>query len=384
MMQENEIQPVTPRGRIVKKIWGFLPVLFLIATIILIIILFSVINTKKTRMAEAQAKALANERPPTNVVLMQLSPTVIRDRINLPGVIAPWTDLELLSKIYGAVIEVPVQEGDRVAKGEVIARIDPADYRIALDAAQASYQLALANLKRMQTLFAKNLIPTSEFEKVETQVQTTKAAMDNAALQLSRCTITAPIGGVVRRLDAKAGLLLNVADPIARILQIDTVKAVVGIPESDLATVRAIETVELSIQALNDLKVVGRKHVLASSPDNKARLYNLELAVANPDGALYPGMFVRAEIVKKVAEASMIVPLYTVITRNGEQFVYVEENGVARRRPVKLGILEEWRVQVTNGLSPGNRVIVEGHRNVEEGRKVNIVRILSDTAGALP
>jgi len=384
MMQENEIQPVTPRGRIVKKIWGFLPVLFLIATIILIIILFSVINTKKTRMAEAQAKALANERPPTNVVLMQLSPTVIRDRINLPGVIAPWTDLELLSKIYGAVIEVPVQEGDRVAKGEVIARIDPADYRIALDAAQASYQLALANLKRMQTLFAKNLIPTSEFEKVETQVQTTKAAMDNAALQLSRCTITAPIGGVVRRLDAKAGLLLNVADPIARILQIDTVKAVVGIPESDLATVRAIDTVELSIQALNDLKVVGRKHVLASSPDNKARLYNLELAVANPDGALYPGMFVRAEIVKKVAEASMIVPLYTVITRNGEQFVYVEENGVARRRPVKLGILEEWRVQVTNGLSPGNRVIVEGHRNVEEGRKVNIVRILSDTAGALP
>jgi membrane fusion protein (multidrug efflux system) len=92
---------------------------------------------------------------------------------------------------------------------------------------------------------------------------------------------------------------------------------------------------------------------------------------------LFPGMFVRAEIVKNVAEASISVPLYTVITRNGEQFVYVEESGAAKRRQVELGIIEDWLVQVKKGLLPGDRVIVEGHRNVEEGQRINVVRTIS-------
>lgn len=380
-MHPKDIEPQTKRGRIVKMIWNALPLLLLSVTIVLIVSLFSVINAKKTRIAEAQAKALANERPPTNVVLLDVQPGIIRDRINLPGIIEPWTDLELLAKISGEVIEVRVVEGDRVVQGEIIARIDPADYQIALDAARASYRLAFANLKRLQTLFEKNLIPKAELENIETQVQTTRSEMKNAELRLSRCNITAPMSGVIRRLDAKKGLLLSVADPIARILKIDRVKAIIGIPESDVATVRNIDTVKLTVQALNDRIFDGHKQVLTASPDNAARLYNLELAIANPDGMLLPGMFVRAEIVKKVAAASISIPLYTVITRNGEQYVYVAGEGVAQRRPVKLGILEDWRVQIKEGLVPGDRVIVEGHRNVEDGQRVNIVRIVSDKEG---
>lgn len=381
-MQGKEIEPRTRRGRIVKMIWNALPLLFLIGTVVIIIILFSVINAEKTRIAEAQANALAHERPPTNVVILDVQPDTIRDRINLPGAIEPWTDLELLAKINGEVIEVPVTEGDKVTKGQVIARIDPADYQIALDAAKASYRLAHANLKRFEKLFEKRLIPKSELEKNETQVRTTKAEMEKAELNLSRCTVTAPISGVIRRLDAKKGLLLNVADPIARILEIDRVKAVIGIPESDVPTVRNIDTVELTVQALNNRKIEGRMHVLAASPENIARLYKLELAVANPDGMLLPGMFVRAEIVKKVAKSSISVPLYTVITRNQEQFVYIEKDGLAERRPVELGILEDWKVQIKKGLSPGDRVIVEGHRNVENGQRVNVVRAVSGQEGA--
>jgi membrane fusion protein (multidrug efflux system) len=381
MHAEEEIVPQTGRGRIVKKIWNFLPFLFLVVTIVIITILFSVVNAKKARIAEAQANALARERPATNVVLLDIQPATIRDRINLPGSIEPWTDLELLAKINGEVIETPVSEGDKVAKGNVIARIDPIDYKIALDAAKASYRLAYANLERFQNLYKKRLISKSELEKNETQVLTVKAEMDKAALNLSRCAVTAPMSGIIRRLDAKKGLFLNVGDPVARILEIDKVKAVIGIPESDVPAVRSIDFVKLTVQALNDRIVEGRKHVLAASPENIARLYRLELAISNPDGTLLPGMFVRAEIVKKVEKAGISVPLYTVITRNNEQFVYVEKDGIARQRPVELGILEEWKMQVKKGLSPGDRVIIEGHRNVEDGQRVNIVRIISGKEG---
>ena len=100
-MNAQEIDPQTRRGRIIKMIWNALPLFFLMVTVVIIIILFSVISAKKDRIAEAQANALANERPPTNVVLLDVQPTTIRDRINLPGAIEPWTDLELLAKING-------------------------------------------------------------------------------------------------------------------------------------------------------------------------------------------------------------------------------------------------------------------------------------------
>jgi len=188
---------------------------------------------------------------------------------------------------------------------------------------------------------------------------------------------------MIRRLDATQGLLLSVGDPVAEILQIDKVKAVVGIPESDVDQVRAITNVSVTIQALNNKKVSGRSHFLASSPENGARLYRLELAIDNKENKILPGMFFRAQIVKKTFADSAVVPLYTVIKRDNRQFVYVEENGIAQLKTVELGIIEDWRVHVLSGLSLGSRVVVEGHREINEGNKLNVVRVLNDPREAL-
>ncbi|NNK14358.1 MAG: efflux RND transporter periplasmic adaptor subunit [Desulfofustis sp.] len=286
--------------------------------------------------------------------------------------------MSVLAKIQGTVIEMNVSEGDKVAKGQVIAHIDPADFLIALEGARATFELAAANQKRTKTLFDKGIIPPAEMETIEAQVKTSKAELKKAQLMLSRCEITAPISGVIRRLDAKEGLLLNVFDPIAEILEIDKVKAVVGIPESDVALVRNIEDVALTIQALNDREIVGRFHFLASSPDNGARLYRLELEIDNKDNCILPGMFFRAQIVKRTIKDTVAVPLFTVIKRQDRQYVYIEENGVARQLPVELGIIEDWRVQVTEGLSYGSRIVVEGHRDIDQGHKLNVVRVIND------
>lgn len=379
-MPDQVGEPRGRRAKIVKLIWGALPSLLLTGLLVLIVVLAIAINAEKSRLAAEQARALAAGRPPVNVVLLEIQPLPISDRINLPGVIEPWLDLELLAKINGAVVEVPVKEGDRLHEGEVIARIDPADYRIALDAAESAANLALADLARNRAMFDKGLSPRAELDLMESRVQTTEAARDQARLLLSRCAITAPISGVIRRLDAKVGLLLNTGDPLARILQIDKVKAVIGIPESDVSSVGRLETVALTLQALDNRTVTGRRHFLASSPENIARLYRLELAVANPDLTILPGMFVKAGLVKQQVDDGLAVPLYAVLTRNNEHFVFIEKQGVAVRRPVELGITEEWRVQISQGLAAGDRVLVEGHRTVEEGQELNIVKVLGAAA----
>jgi membrane fusion protein (multidrug efflux system) len=381
MKENNRLTRI--RNRISSRMSAVLSVLFLAVLFGAIIGLSGTINAEKERITIEKKQAIANERPPANVVLLDVKPSTIYDRINLPGVIEPWERLSLLSKIHGTVVKVDVSEGDKVTKGQVIARIDPDDYRIAFDKASASYELALANQKRLSTLFKEGLIARAEIDKLDAEVKTSRAALENAELMLSRCDITAPISGIVRSLDAKQGLLLNVSDPVAEILQIDRVKAVVGIPESDVALVRNINDVTLTIQALDNKELVGRTHFLASSPENGARLYRLELAIDNHDNLILPGMFVRARIIKNTFKDSVAVPLYTVIKRDSAQFVYIEENGVARMKPVELGIIEDWQVQVKDGLSIGSRVVVEGHRDIDDGHKLKVVRVLGDPKEAL-
>lgn len=375
--------PSLLKERLLRTVAVKLPLLFFVGLVAAIIGLSGTIKAEKGRMIEEKRQAIAEERPPANVVLLEVAPSTMQDRINLPGVIEPWEKLTLLSKVQSTVMDTLVQEGDKVTKGQVIVRLDPADFRIARDSARAVYELAVADQQRLATLFENDIIPRAQIEKINAQVKTSKAALENAQLMLSRCTITSPISGVIRRLDAKEGLLLNVSDPVAEILQIDRVKAVVGIPESDVALVRNIEKVTVTVQALDDKEIIGRTHYLASSPENGARLYRLELAIDNRDHQILPGMFFRAQIVKKVYHDTVAVPIYTVIKRQNKQFVYVEKNGVAHQMPVELGIIEDWLVQVTSGLSPGSRVVVEGQRDIDQGRKLNIVRVLSDLREAL-
>ncbi len=376
-MDRQNIQPTTPRAKMVFFVWSLLPRFVLLAMIVLIVVLAMGIMKKHDSIAADNAAGFSIEQPPVNAVVYPLTLSTIRDKINLPGSIEPWSTLELTAKVSGAIAEVLAEEGDEVKAGDVLARIEEDDYRIALQRAEAQYNLAKANFERDKAVFSKGVIPVAELESKETHLLTAKADLDNARLQLSRCTIIAPIDGVVRRLDAKVGLFLSVADPVGQLLQIDKVKAVVGIPESDIAAVRPIDEIDVSLQALDNQVVTGIKHFLSPSPDSTARLYKMELKLDNTSRAILPGMFVRADVVKRSVSNAIAIPFYSVISRNDEQFVFVEENGVARKREVKLGIMENWMVEVTSGLTAMDRLVIEGHRDMEPGREIKVVKVLT-------
>ena len=377
-MEPQQPTPATSRAKIVFFIWKVLPRLVLLAMLVTIVLLFMTISKKKELIAADKAAAVSKERPPINSVVYPVQPTTIRDRINLPGSVEAWTSLELMARVDGFVTEVMVKEGDEVKKDQVLAKIDHDDYKIAVQRAEAAYILAKADYERDQNVFAKGVIPKAELDAQRTRMLTAKADLDNARLQLSRCIIKAPINGVIRRLDAEEGLLLSIADPVAQILKIEKVKAIIGIPESDVPAVRGLEEIDLTVQALDNRIITGRKYFLSPSPQTTARLYTLELAVPNDAREILPGMFIRADIVKEMITNTIAVPFYSVITRNDEQFVYVEKDGVAHKRDVELGIMEDWMIQITDGLSIGDRLIIEGHRDIEDGQKIKVVKVVNN------
>lgn len=370
--------PQSRRGKFVYFIWNNLPRFVLVAMITLIFVLWGVITEESKTIATKKAQEVKAEKPPVNAVTLLLSPTTITDRINLPGTIEPWTRLRLMAKIGGSIDEVLVTEGDHVKKGDILARIEDVDYKIALDRAKAAYDLARDDFERDKEIYKKGVIPTATLDINRTKMQTTKADYDNARLMLSRTQVTSPMDGIIRRLDAKVGLQLSVGDSIAEILEIDRVKAVIGIPESDVTAVTKLDTVHLTIQALGDQQFQAEKHFLSPAPETTARLYNLELKINNPDNEILTGMFVRADIIKKQINNSISIPFYSVISRNNEQYVYIEQDGHSVKRNVSLGIMENWMVEVTKGLTAGEHLIVEGHRDVEDGQKINIIKTISD------
>ncbi|MDU9050727.1 MAG: efflux RND transporter periplasmic adaptor subunit [Candidatus Electrothrix sp. Rat3] len=379
--------PKTLRGKIVWFVLKNLPgLLFILVLLGAALLVGQRVTDQKIAHEEELKNATAVENPPINVVALELRPTTLQDKLTLPGIVEPWTKLALMSKIGGSLEDILVQEGDHVQQGQLIARLESKDYRIALDSAKAAYALAKADYDRNKSLRKKGISTQANLDEQRSNLDQAKAAVENAELALSRCRITAPISGIISQLDGEVGMVVNqmMPQPIAEILQIDRVKAVVAIPEADVSAVRQLKQVGVEIRSLDNALFQAQVHFLAPAPQTLAHAYRLELALDNPEEKILPGMFLQANIVKQSKEEIVAVPLYTVISRNDEQFVYVAEDGVARKRPVETGFTEGWQILVRSGLNPGEKVIIQGHRTVEDGQKVRVVKELTDLSGFMP
>jgi len=377
-MVDKEKTPTVPGASVRKKKRRYIPSLLFILLLVGVAVLFVQIKAKSELIQSENEQKLKKERPAMNVIALELVPAPIRDRINLPGVTKPWIELRILTEVGGSISEKAVIEGARVQAGDVIARVDSRDYENMYVSAKAGWDVAVANLNRLEKLRKQNVTPQSQIDDAVARVRSAKAAMDNTRLAMDRCTITAPFSGIVNRMFVEKGQFLSVGDPVAEILDLDRIKVRVGIPESDVDAVRSLNDFQIRIEALGGRIFHAKKHYLSSTADPMARLYNLDLMLENPDRTILSDMFTRVEIVKREVPDGLSIPLYSVITRNEERFVYVVDGEMVHQRKVDLGLLEGWRIQVTEGLSAGEKVIVVGHRSVNDGDPVNIVRTTTD------
>ncbi|MCI5133682.1 MAG: efflux RND transporter periplasmic adaptor subunit [Candidatus Electrothrix sp. AW2] len=375
----NSPHPQKLHGKVVWFVLKTLPsLIFILFLVGAALVIGKLVSGQRATHEQEVKNSTVVEAVPTNVVTLELKPTVLRDKINLPGMIEPWTKLALMSKLAGSIEEIVVHEGDTVQQGQLIARIESKDYRIALDSAKAAYALAQSDYSRNKTLRKKGISTQANLDEQRSTPTQTKAALENAELALSRCQVTSPISGIISRIDAEVGMVVNqmMPEPLAEILQIKRVKAVVAIPEADVNAVRQLKQVEVTIRSLNNARFQTQVHFLAPAPETLAHAYRLELALDNPERHILPGMFLRANIVKQTEKQIIAVPLYTVISRNDEQFVYVVQDGMARKRPVKTGFTEGWQILIRSGLKIGEKVIIQGHRSIEDGQKVRVVKEL--------
>ncbi|MBW2029313.1 MAG: efflux RND transporter periplasmic adaptor subunit [Deltaproteobacteria bacterium] len=362
------------KNRFLRFIWGTIPWLVVALIVVFVVDLGGRIGKEKARIEAEKKAAIKKAPPPVKVITLTLSPRELRDQITLPAEVEPYENLWVEAELPGQIIEVLVKEGQMVRKGQVLARLDDRDYRSRLARIEANYKLAKLDYERNLRLAEKKITSESRLDESEARLKDLVAQRREAKLALNRTRIRAPIGGRLNELPAKKGVLLKVGDRVAQILQFEKVKVTVGVPESDVAACFDLREADVVIEALGNHRAKGKKIFLSRTPRTLARLYDLELLVDNPDGRILPGMFAQVKLVKEVFKDSLTIPLYAVITQGEDRFVYVERDGTVEKRAVELGVLVGWEVQVRSGLKPGERVVVVGHRFLEDGQSVHVIK----------
>jgi membrane fusion protein (multidrug efflux system) len=365
------------KTKVLRYLWGIFPWLMVGLILGLIVVLGGRIIEEQGRLAEAKKAAMKKEVPAVRVITLTLKPERLEDKISLPAEVEPFEDLWVKAEVKGQVVSIPAKEGQLIEKGQLLVRLDDRDYRSRLARIEANYRLARQDYERMAALVNKNIAAESKLDEIEARLEDLTAQRNEAQLSLDRTLITAPISGQLNEIKAKKGDLLDVNQQVAQILQFKKVKVTVGVPESDVAAVFDLNEAEVIIEALGNRRVQGKKVFLSRQPRTMARLYDLELMVLNPDGRILPGMFGRVELIKRVFDQALAVPLYAVIAQGDERFVYVEKDGQAEKRLIKLGVLVGWQVHVEAGLNPGERVIVVGHRFLDDGQAVKVIKNVS-------
>jgi len=369
--------------KLLRFVWSAIPWLMVALIVAFVVTMGSRIKEKKAHLEEAKKTARKQEVPAMRIITLTLTPRRLVDKINLPAQIDPYEEVWVKAEVPGQVIDVLVKEGQMVKKDQVLMKLDDRDYRTRLARIEANYKLAKLNHERTKTLVEKKIAAPTKLDEIGAQLKDLTAQRDEATVALSRTSITTPLSSLLNEISARMGDYIGVGDPVAQILEIDTVKVTVGVPESDVAAIFDLNEADIIIEALGKRRVKGNKIFLSRKPRTLSRLFDLELSVPNPDGHILPGMFARVELVKYVYEDAVALPLYAIITQEDERFVFIEKEGRVEKRRVTLGTLIGWQVHITSGLKAGERVVVVGHRLLDDGQAVEVIKNVSNPSELL-
>ncbi|PTN37895.1 efflux RND transporter periplasmic adaptor subunit [Desulfonatronum sp. SC1] len=305
-----------------------------------------------------------------NVVIQEIVPQEIRDVVLLPGSAEPWLSVDLAAETAGRVEKLSVREGDHVRVGQVIAQIDVTALGAGMARARSAFELFEDQLRRRERLFLEQIIHEEELDQIRSEKVQAREALRQAEIEYDRGLLRAPSPGRVNTKLVEVGEFVDRGQVVIELVNIDKIKVQVQVPEMDVRFLEVGQPVLVMVDAFQGQEFQGVIDFIAFRGDPATKTFRTQVVMDNPEGKIRPGMIARVLFLRRTIPDALAIPLPSLIDRGGERLVYVEEDGLARARQVEIGVIERDRIQIINGLHPGDRLIVAGHREVDEGTAV--------------
>ena len=372
---------------IVLKIIGIIFLIILVWRIILLVI------------SGSDSGSNPYGRPPVAVEVDVVSYAPIQEIREFTGTVHPYYQYIVAPKVAGRIIEINKRIGDWVKRGEVIARIDDAEYQQAVLEAEANLKIAQASLnetksqvelatqelERGKSLQKKGISSPSELDAVVTnynaqqsrlkladaQVDQREAALNSARIRLSYTILVATEPGYIGERFVDEGSLLSPNSPVVSLIGIDKVIVRATIIERDYGRINVGQISEVEVDAYPLKRFYGRVARIAPMLQEASRVAQMEVEVANDSLFIKPGMFTRVKVILTEKDSAQVVPGSAVVNRSGKDGIFVVGSGepVAHYFPVEVGIVTREKIEILSPKLEG-MVVTLGQHLLEDGSPV--------------
>lgn len=312
-------------------------------------------------------------------------------------------DAQVVSKTSGIVLKILVEEGMPVRQGQVLALLDDDAARNKLAQATGTLRKAQAAFDKAEKGFALHITPKTQYDSDKYDLETQRAVVGGAQLDVSYTRIVAPISGVVAKRSIKLGNLVQTNQNLFEIVDMNPLQAVLNVPEHDLGTLKPGQTVRLTVDALAGTVFQGRIARIAPTVDAASGTFRATCEFRDSSATLKPGMFGRVEVAYDQRHDALVVPRAAIVEEDGESSVFVIEPAlikpgtpntvrakrgeaaaaeraspalptfVARRRVVHTGYADGDHIEIRDGVNDGERVITIGRNAVRDGTQVQVI-----------
>ena len=288
------------------------------------------------------------------------------------GTLAAWERVVLQSEIDGIVEEILFEEGQEVAKGELLFKVDEAKLQASLAEAKANFELASANIKRNEDLFKKKTISRREYDQSVAEYRATKAAVQRLEQDAADARIVAPFPGEMGARLISPGQLVQKGETLSSVVSVVDLKLELSVPERYLAALKKDLNVSVSVSAYPGKKITGTVFFVSPEVDPKTRTVLVKAKVPNQERLLKPGMLANAGIVVEERENAIVIPESALVPQKEKSFVFlVESDDTVSRQEVMLGARLAGEVEIRSGVDLGRLVVIEGVQKIGPGAKVS-------------
>lgn len=312
------------------------------------------------------------EKRASNVNVVQPRTDRVRDVVVAVGTLRSRQEIELTSEVSGRIVELNFAPGDPVADGQLLVRLDDRQAQADLRVANAQYVDARRQYDRAQSLRSNNSISQAQVDALRTTLDVAAAQLEAARTRLNDHRIEAPFAGVVGLVDISVGAYLEIGDSIATLDATDKMELTFAVPERYLGQVTQGQVLTAKTAAFPDRAFDGTLAELGTRINELSRSLPVKAMIDNSEGRLRPGQFMSVSLTLQEREA-LVIPEQAVLVQGSKAFVFVANDGEARRVEVNLGSREPGLVEITDGVSATDSVIITGQDRLSSGDRVAIV-----------
>lgn len=322
--------------------------------------------TKKSAAGPAQM-------PAVQVVAIEAKRQPVVETLSQPGTIAPNESVEIKAETDGIVQEINFNEGEHVAKSQMLVLLDESKFAAAVAEAEANLKLSQANHERAKQLAEGKLISQQDFDQTASSFAVNQAALDLKRRQLKDARIYAPFSGIVGARQISPGQVISRNTTLIWLVDLDTVKVEVKVPERYLRQVHIGQRLEFSVAAFPGEKFGGEVYFISPQIEESTRTALVKARIPNPDAKLRGGMFASLDLTLQLRDSAIVIPEPALMS-NGDNFsvFVVDDKGLAQIRAIEVGYRLAGKAEVLKGLNAGDKVVVEGTQKLRPGAPVKL------------